>query len=112
MPANADSCPNAQTFAKAEPGSQPWTDLVALVLDDDAAILARHGRFYLPERDVNVLRRNALIALGNTVRVDGAGGLSQRVREALAAGATSSDDAVRHAAAYAHRQILGPAAHQ
>ena len=92
----------------AEPGSQPWTNLVALVLDDDATILARHGRFYLPERDVNVLRRNALIALGNTVRVDGSGRVSEDVWSALVAGAGSSDDAVRHAAAYAQRQIFGP----
>ncbi len=94
----------------AEPGSQPWTDLVALVLDDDAAILARHGRFYLPERDVNVLRRNALIALGNTVCVEASGRVSGGVWSALLAGRASSDDAVRHAASYAQRQIFGAAA--
>ena len=82
------------------------------MLDDDATILARHGRFYLPGRDVNVLRRNALIALGNTVRVDGSGRVSEEVWSALVAGGASPDDAVRHAAAYAHRQIFGAAAHQ
>ncbi len=91
----------------AEAGSQPYTDLVALVLDDDAAILARHGRFYLPARDVNVLRRNALIALGNTVRVGDGQGLSPSVEAALAAGESSTDDAVRHAADYARRAIFG-----
>ncbi len=30
---------------------------------DDA--LAAHGRWYLPDRDADVLRRNAVIALGN-----------------------------------------------
>ena len=89
----------------AEIGSQPWTDLIALVLDDDAAILARHGRFYLPARDVNVLRRNALIALGNTVRSDRAGDIGPAVTAALDAGDASPDDAVRHAAAYARRAI-------
>lgn len=93
----------------AETGSQPWTDLVSLVLDDDAAILARHGRFYLPARDVNVLRRNALIALGNTVLADDNGGVSPAVAAALAAGEASTDDAVRHAAAYARHTIFGRA---
>ena len=93
-----------------EPNAQPWTDLVALVLDDDAAILARHGRFYLPARDVNVLRRNALIALGNTVgrgtspaRRDQT--IPERVAAALMAGDGSVDPAVRHAAAFARRAI-------
>ncbi len=87
--------------AAPEPGAQPWTDLVSLVLDDDAAILARHGRFYLPGRDVNVLRRNALIALGNTVSVATDGALPSRVADALAVGAASTDPAVCHAAAFA-----------
>jgi epoxyqueuosine reductase len=29
------------------------------------ALLARHGRWYIPERDPRYLRRNALVALGN-----------------------------------------------
>jgi epoxyqueuosine reductase len=29
------------------------------------ALLASHGRWYIPERDPRYLRRNALIALGN-----------------------------------------------
>jgi epoxyqueuosine reductase len=49
----------------AEPEAQPWTDLLQLASDTDGEIRARHGRFYLPERDPSTLRRNALIALGN-----------------------------------------------
>jgi epoxyqueuosine reductase len=49
----------------AESGAQPWTDLLQLASDTDGEIRARHGRFYLPERDPSTLRRNALIALGN-----------------------------------------------
>ena len=93
----------------AEPGAQPWTHLTALVLDDDASILARHGRFYLPARDVNVLRRNALIALGNTVKVNESDEVSEAVHAALVAGHASDDDAVRHAARYAQDAIFGPA---
>ena len=89
----------------ADAGAQPFTGLVDLVLDDDSSILARHGRFYLPARDVNVLRRNALIALGNTVALDADGTFPGRVGAALAAGAASADEAVRHAAAFAVRSI-------
>lgn len=104
-------CPPNRTLDRrepptpAEPNAQPWTDLVALVLDDDASILARHGRFYLPARDVNVLRRNALIALGNTVTPRASGELDPGVRAALDAGSASVDGPVRHAAEFARRAI-------
>ena len=64
-------CPPNRTIERrlkapdAEPGAQPWTDLVTLATDTDATILSRHGRFYLPDRDPSTLRRNALLALGN-----------------------------------------------
>ncbi len=64
-------CPPNRTFDRREPpdapepNAQPWTDLLAILRASDAALLASHGRFYLPDRDVNVLRRNALLALGN-----------------------------------------------
>ncbi len=104
-------CPPNRTQDRRDPppgadaGAQPFTDLVDLVLDDDSAILARHGRFYLPARDVNVLRRNALIALGNTVGLEPDGSIPGRVGAALTAGASSADEAVRHAAAFAVRSI-------
>jgi epoxyqueuosine reductase len=95
---------------QAEADAQPWTDLVSLVLDDDAAILARHRRFYLPARDVNVLRRNALIALGNSVVPLPSGAVSPEVDAAVAAGLASSDPAVRHAASFATTAIASRAA--
>ncbi len=104
-------CPPNRTLDRrqsppaAERNAQPWTDLVALVLDDEAAILARHGRFYLPARDVNVLRRNALIALGNTITPATDGSVAPDVAAALRAGLSSADPAVRHAAAFAQRAI-------
>jgi epoxyqueuosine reductase len=56
----------------AEENAQPWTDLLQLASDTDGEIRARHGRFYLPERDPSTLRRNALIALGNVADPDDA----------------------------------------
>jgi epoxyqueuosine reductase len=66
-------CPPNRTFDRKEPpeapdlAAQPWTELCSLVTDSDTQLLARHGRFYLPERDPNILRRNALLALGNVL---------------------------------------------
>ncbi len=48
-----------------EPGSAATVDLLDLLTDDDAGLLARNGRWYLAERDPRYLRRNALVALGN-----------------------------------------------
>ena len=47
-----------------------WVDLVALLDTEDDALMARHGRWYIPERDPRYLRRNALVALGNVGRRD------------------------------------------
>ena len=64
-------CPPNRTFDRrnapppAESDAQPWVGLVELLDASDAALLAAHGRFYLPERNVATLRRNALLALGN-----------------------------------------------
>jgi epoxyqueuosine reductase len=66
-------CPPNRTFDRKEPpvapdvSAQPWTELCSLVTDTDTQLLARHGRFYLPARDPNILRRNALLALGNVI---------------------------------------------
>jgi epoxyqueuosine reductase len=40
--------------------------LLALLAADDAALLGRHGAWFIPRRDPDHLRRNALVALGNS----------------------------------------------
>jgi epoxyqueuosine reductase len=40
-------------------------ELLDLLAASDAELLERHGRWYLPDRDPNHLRRNALVVLGN-----------------------------------------------
>jgi epoxyqueuosine reductase len=42
-----------------------WVDLVSLLDASDDELMARHGRWYIPNRDPRYLRRNALVALGN-----------------------------------------------
>jgi epoxyqueuosine reductase len=48
------------------PGDQSSVDLLDLLAATDDALLARFGRWYIPQRQPRYLRRNALIALGNT----------------------------------------------
>ena len=48
-----------------EPEVQAWVDVLDLLDTDDATLLARHGRWYLADRDPVWWRRNALIVLGN-----------------------------------------------
>jgi epoxyqueuosine reductase len=52
-------------------------DAVELLAADDDEILRRCGRWYLPGRDPNIVRRNLLVVLGNEARPD------HRVRAAV-----------------------------
>ena len=83
----------------AGPEDQATVDLVGLLGSTDEELLAAHGRWYIPGREPRYLRRNALVALGNT----GDGGDERTVgalREALA----GADGMLReHAAWAAHR---------
>jgi epoxyqueuosine reductase len=45
---------------------QADVDLLALLAATDGELLAAHGRWYIPDREPRYLRRNALVALGNT----------------------------------------------
>lgn len=56
---------------EADPG--PTIDALELLALDDAALLERCSRWYLPDRDPAVVRRNLLIVLGNSGRGDHAG---------------------------------------
>jgi epoxyqueuosine reductase len=63
-----DVCPvnrRAGEPPEAETDATDRVDLVDLLESDDETLLARHGRWYLTGRDPRVLRRNALVALGN-----------------------------------------------
>jgi epoxyqueuosine reductase len=62
-------CPPNRTAgarARAVPaGARATVDVLELLADDDAAVLAAAGRWYVPERRARYLRRNALVVLGN-----------------------------------------------
>jgi len=47
------------------PRDAPWVPLLELLDPDDATVLARCERWYIPRRDLRYVRRNALVVLGN-----------------------------------------------
>ena len=40
-------------------------DVLELLAASDEDLLSRHGRWYIPDRDLRYIRRNALVVLGN-----------------------------------------------
>lgn len=51
--------------AGSDPGE--WVDLIWILTAADAELLERVGRWYVPRRDPRYLRRNALVALANSI---------------------------------------------
>jgi len=47
-------------------GAGAWADLQWMLSASDEDLLDRHGRWYVPRRDPRYLRRNALLAMGNS----------------------------------------------
>lgn len=61
-----DACPpGAKRLAGGTTGSGR-VDLEELLAADDAMLLASYSHFYVPRRNPRYLRRNALVALGNS----------------------------------------------
>jgi epoxyqueuosine reductase len=56
----------AESDREAEAEAEADVDLLGLLESSDAELLERHGRWYIAERQPRYLRRNALVALGNT----------------------------------------------
>ncbi|HEY2939149.1 MAG TPA: tRNA epoxyqueuosine(34) reductase QueG [Gaiellaceae bacterium] len=50
----------------APPGAEPHVSLVDWLESDDEALRRRYDRLFVPRNDPRYLRRNALVALGNT----------------------------------------------
>ncbi|MYH71052.1 MAG: tRNA epoxyqueuosine(34) reductase QueG [Acidimicrobiia bacterium] len=70
-----------------------WVDLVELLESDDDKLMARYGRWYIPRRQPRYVRRNALVALGNSGR-----GTDPEVVETVGRYLSNSDPMlVRHA---------------
>ena len=61
-----EACPPGGRLLANSTAPQGRTDLLELLGSDDAALLSRYRHWYIPRRQPRYLRRNALIALGNT----------------------------------------------
>jgi epoxyqueuosine reductase len=61
-----DACPPGGRLLAASGSPRGRVDLVELLGRDDRTLLERYSHFYIPRRQVRHLRRNALVALGNT----------------------------------------------
>jgi epoxyqueuosine reductase len=75
-------------------------DLVGMVLASDEELMSRFGHFYLAGRDLDLLRRNALVALGNVGR-----GEDPNVERALLAGLASEKPLLKEHAAWAAAEL-------
>lgn len=68
-----DVCPPNRVRMRrpsAAGADEAWIDLLDVLAADDDALMARLGRWYIPNRDPDYLRRNALLVLANVA--DGA----------------------------------------
>ncbi len=108
------ACPINEVADRREPApvgteEEHPVDLVALLESDDDELMAAYGRWYVPDREPRYLRRNALVALGNS----GTGrhpGTERVLRRTLAA----TDPMIVEHAEWAARQLgradlVGPA---
>jgi epoxyqueuosine reductase len=99
-------CPPNRTAARHDPpaaasaADEPWVDLLGLLDATDDALLDHFGRWYIPRRQPRFLRRNALIALGNT-----GDGRDDRVVAALGRALSDPDPIVRGHAVWATARL-------
>ena len=61
-----EACPPGGQRLSTSTEHRGTVDLVDLIQSSDDGIRAKFDRFYFPKNDPNFLRRNALVALGNT----------------------------------------------
>ncbi len=64
-------CPPNKVSIRTSPpaadaiGEAPWVDVEWILNATDTELLERHGRWYIANRDPDVIRRTALVVLGN-----------------------------------------------
>lgn len=93
--------PNRRTPVREPSGDErPSVPLLDLLHDDDAVVLAWAGRWYIPNREVRYVRRNALVVLGNV-----ADGRDPAVVDALRRHLAHPDPLLRSHAVWAARRL-------
>jgi len=99
-----DACPPNQIRLRrpddqsSPDGREPdaWVAVLELLALDDQALMERHGRWYIPRRDPDIIRRNAYVVLGNI-----GDGADPATRDAVRSGISHSSEVVRTHAAWA-----------
>lgn len=61
-----DACPPGTRVLETSTAPRGRVDLIRILEADDRWILEEFSHFFIPRRDARYLRRNALVALGNT----------------------------------------------
>lgn len=79
--------------------SETWVPVLDVLGEDDRALERRVGRWYVPGRDMNVVRRNALIVLGNV------GEPTAQVRDTIARYLRHDDEVLRAHAVWAAARL-------
>lgn len=87
-------------------------DLLGLLATEDEVLLDRFGHFYLPGRRPRILRRNAIIALGNSWHDRPDGDDKSRAIDALGRYLSDPEEILRMHAAWALGRIGGDEAEQ
>ena len=100
-----DVCPlnrrrSRQPIEISNVARRPWVSLLDLLRANDETLLADFGSWYIPAREPRYLRRNALVALGNT-RSGGDLRVAALVREDL----THEDPLLRAHAVWTARRL-------
>lgn len=103
--------PNRLEIRRAAPGGsgegvpvgrpdRAWVPVLDLLATADDELLARHGRWYIPQRDPRYLRRNALVVLGNIGEA-----ADPEVREALRRALGAPDPLLRSHAVWSAKRL-------
>jgi epoxyqueuosine reductase len=93
-------CPPNRRAGATASSSSTGVDIIELLSADDDALLARHGRWYIADRDPRYLRRNALVVLGNTASAS-----DRRAAETIERYCNDPDPMLRSHAEWAAQRI-------
>ena len=98
-----ETCPENFRFSShkrlASPG-ESWVPILEVLEEDDQSLARRVGRWYVPGRDMGVVRRNALIVLGNVGNAP-----SARVRHTITRYLQHDDENLRAHAVWSARRL-------
>jgi len=103
-----DACPPNQIKIRRSDGrsrfdGEPpdaWVPILDLLNLDDQALIDQYGRWYIPRRDPDIIRRNAYVVLGNI-----GDGADHATRAAINSGMSHRSEVVRTHAAWAASRL-------